>query len=100
MDLNIKTKIPVDILSIVKILQNNGFEAQIVGGSVRDLLLGLEPKDWDINTNAKPEEILKLFPDSFYENEFGTVGIKIRKVTHETENVEIVEVTPYRKEGI
>lgn len=101
---NLQKNIPGDVLNIVKSLQNKGFEAQIVGGSIRDLLLGLDPKDWDINTNAKPEEILAIFSDSFYENEFGTVGVKIRKnVTHETVNIEeteIVEVTPYRKEGI
>lgn len=96
-------QIKEEILNILKTLQNAGFEAQIIGGSVRDLVLELQPKDWDINTNAKPDQILALFPDSFYENEFGTVGVKIRNVTHETtdtvENVEIVEVTPYRKEG-
>ncbi len=95
-----KEKIPKEVLNIVQTLQNNSFEAQIVGGSVRDLFLNLQPKDWDINTNAKPEEILKLFQDSFYENDFGTVGVKIRKVSGETEETEIVEVTPYRKEGI
>lgn len=98
-------QIPDNVIDIVKTLQNKGFEAQIVGGSVRDLLLGLVPKDWDINTNATPGQILELFPDSFYENTFGTVGVKLRdtapSVTHETlENTEIVEVTPYRKEGI
>jgi poly(A) polymerase/tRNA nucleotidyltransferase (CCA-adding enzyme) len=96
---NIKNKIPNQVIEIIETLQKAGFEAQIVGGSVRDLVIGLIPKDWDINTNAKPEEILKLFPDSFYENEFGTVGIKIRDVSGETETTEIVEVTPYRKEG-
>lgn len=101
MNLDIKNKIPGEVLNIIETLQNKGFEAQIVGGSVRDLLLGLTPKDWDINTDATPDKILQLFPDSFYENEFGTVGVKIRKVTHETqEETEIVEVTPYRKEGI
>ena len=50
---------------------------------------------WDYTTNAKPEEILKVFPDSFYDNQFGTVGIKQRK----GEDVEdIYEVTTYRSE--
>ena len=95
-------QIPEDILNIIKALQSKGFQAQIVGGSVRDLLLGLTPKDWDINTNAKPEQIMLLFPDSFYENDYGTVGVKIRQnVSAETEIVEIqiVEITPYRREG-
>jgi tRNA nucleotidyltransferase/poly(A) polymerase len=105
MQTNIKNRIPRQILDIVETLQKSGFEAQIVGGSVRDLLLGLNPKDWDINTNALPQDILSLFPDSFYENEFGTVGVKIRKLAQTSEGeaiveeTEIVEVTPYRKEG-
>lgn len=105
----LKNKVPVNILNIIDNLQSKGFEAQIVGGSVRDILLDLVPKDWDINTNAKPEEILQIFPDSFYENEFGTVGVKIRanppsltsKVGGElVQLTDIVEITPYRKEGI
>lgn len=105
-------QIPDYIINIVNTIKNADFEVQIVGGSVRDLLLGMLPKDWDLNTNAKPEQILALFPDAFYENEFGTVGIKIRKsvaddsvlnekVSDETlVYTEIVEITPYRNEGI
>lgn len=47
---------------IVQKLTNNGFEAYFVGGCVRDIVLGLEPKDYDIATSAKPDEIIKLFP--------------------------------------
>ena len=74
----VKFDIPPHILLVVEGLESAGFEAYIVGGCVRDLLLGIEPKDWDVTTNAKPEEVQKLFWDSVYENEFGTVGIKIR----------------------
>ncbi|MBI3046294.1 MAG: HD domain-containing protein [Candidatus Harrisonbacteria bacterium] len=83
-----------EIKEIGSVLEKAGFEAYLVGGCVRDLSRGQEPKDWDITTNAKPEEIQKLFPDSVYENQFGTVGVKIRR-----ETTEIVEVTPYRLEG-
>ena len=59
---------------ILKTLIAGGYEAYIVGGAVRDLLLGTKKLvDYDFATNAKPEEIMKLFPESFYENEFGTV---------------------------
>jgi len=70
-----------------------------VGGCVRDLILGKDPKDWDITTNATPEQIVQIFgeDETVYENAFGTVGIKIRN--NENEEVEIVEVTTYRKEG-
>ena len=77
-------------------MEKAGFEAYIVGGSVRDLLMKREVRDWDITTNAKPEEILKIFPDSFYENDFGTVGIKIKKGE---ETVNVVEMTTYRTES-
>lgn len=63
---------------------------------MRDLLLGKKPKDWDITTNAKPEEIQAIFPDSFYENDYGTVGVKTGA---EDETLHIVEVTPYRSES-
>ena len=46
--------IPKEVKSVIKDLQEAGFEAYIVGGCVRDFLLGVEPKDWDVTTNAKP----------------------------------------------
>ncbi|MCG2696137.1 MAG: HD domain-containing protein [Candidatus Portnoybacteria bacterium] len=73
-----------------------GFEVYIVGGCVRDLLLGQKPKDWDITTNAKPEQIRKLFPKNFYENKFGTVSV-ITNAKDET--LKVVEITPFRLEG-
>jgi putative nucleotidyltransferase with HDIG domain len=88
--------IPENIKGIILGLEKAGFEAFIVGGCVRDLLLGKEQKDWDIATNSKPEEIIKIFPDSVYENQFGTVGIKIKK---ENEKTEVVEITTYRIES-
>jgi poly(A) polymerase/tRNA nucleotidyltransferase (CCA-adding enzyme) len=92
--------IPMHILAVLDELQTAGFEVYLVGGCVRDLLMGLAPKDWDIATNALPEETQKLFPDSVYENQFGTVGIKIRKKENDIfEAVEIVEVTTYRVES-
>lgn len=66
-------------LFILKTLVNAGHEAYIVGGAVRDLLLAQaegklsQPIDYDFNTSATPDEVLKLFPEAFYENDFGTV---------------------------
>ncbi len=48
-------------VSIVRTLQGSGFQAEMVGGCVRDLLLGLSPKDFDVVTDATPEQIKKLF---------------------------------------
>ena len=95
-------KIPKEVLEITKKLQESrlpagrqGFEAYLVGGCVRDILLGRELKDWDIATSAKPEETQKLFPDSVYENEFGTVGVKTGS---DNSALSLVEVTTFRKE--
>ena len=100
-------KIPKQIKEVLENLEKAGFEAYIVGGCVRDLLMEKMPKDWDVATNAKPEEIMKIFSDSFYENEFGTVGIKIKNLPphpspllgQERGDTEVVEVTTYRIES-
>lgn len=69
-------KLPVDVVAVLHQLQSNGFEAYVVGGAVRDLFLSKEiPTDWDFTTNATPTQIQELFKESFYENDFGTVGI-------------------------
>lgn len=77
-------------------MENSGFEAFWVGGCVRDVLMGKEPYDWDITTNARPEEMLRLFTDSKYENTFGTVLVPIRNSEGQAESV--VEITTYRSE--
>lgn len=88
--------IPLEVRTITEALRSSGFEAYLVGGCVRDLLLGRTPKDWDVTTNAKPEDIVRACPDSFYENDFGTVGVKTGS---EDPSLAIVEVTPYRTES-
>lgn len=99
-------KLPQQAQSIIDTLKKAGFEAYAVGGSVRDTIMGRPTKGWDFTTSATPEEILALFPDSFYDNQFGTVGIKIKeKGKRKTEKgedeeitVDIYEVTTYRSE--
>jgi len=88
-------KPPQEIVDILEKLKKADFEAFVVGGCVRDLLLGVKPKDWDITTNAKPEEIQKLFPENFYDNNFGTVTIITKS---NDESVKQVQITPYRTE--
>jgi poly(A) polymerase/tRNA nucleotidyltransferase (CCA-adding enzyme) len=89
--------IPEIIIKTVKNLINNGFEAFLVGGCVRDLMLHVKPKDWDITTNAKPEQIQKLFPKTVYENKFGTVVVINENIEDET--LKAVEITPFRLES-
>jgi poly(A) polymerase/tRNA nucleotidyltransferase (CCA-adding enzyme) len=89
-------RIPNEVSVVSSGLRQAGFETNLVGGCVRDLIIGIEPKDWDITTNATPEQIQGVFPDSFYENEFGTVGVKTGS---EDARLAIIEVTPYRTES-
>jgi tRNA nucleotidyltransferase (CCA-adding enzyme) len=90
-----KFPIPPEVSRVTASLREAGHEAYLVGGCVRDLLLSRAPKDWDVTTNAKPEQIQAVFPESFYENDFGTVGVKTGS---EDPKLAIIEVTPYRTE--
>ena len=76
-------------------LSQGGFEAAIVGGCVRDLLSKREPEDWDVATNATPEEVQKLFPENFYDNKFFTVTVKTKS---ENPKLKEIEITTYRTE--
>ena len=99
---NLIQKIPKEVSHVTETLEKAGFQAYLVGGCVRDLLMDREPKDWDVTTNAKPEQIVALFDKTVYENKFGTVGVIVpretagEEVIHETIQV---EVTPYRLEA-
>lgn len=92
-----KEDIPDVVKNTANKLLNAGFEAFLVGGCVRDLLIDRKPKDWDITTNAIPEEIMAIYPKTFYENTFGTVGVVDEETTDET--LKVIEITPYRIEG-
>lgn len=95
--LNIKGNIPTNVMECVKTLKEKGYEAYLVGGCVRDIILGREPKDWDITTNAVPDQIIAAFPKTFYENTYGTVGVVFEEETNPGHK--IIEVTPYRVES-
>jgi len=108
---NLQNKVPEQVSHVTKTLEKGGFEAYFVGGCVRDLAMAQifnetevdrQPKDWDVATNAKPEQIMALFEKTVYENDFGTVGVCVpvwEDVNRETPEYEIVEVTPYRIEA-
>ena len=88
--------IPQEVIDVSKTLKKAGFESFVVGGCVRDLFIGRDPNDWDLTTNAHPDQIQNLFEETFYENNFGTVGI----VTESEDPVlKVVEITPYRIES-
>lgn len=87
--------IPHPVKAIYQTIQSAGYDIYFVGGCVRNILLEKEVKDWDMTTGATPEEITSLFPDSFYDNQFGTVGIPFE----EEEIKGVVEVTTFRSES-
>ncbi|AQQ60663.1 polynucleotide adenylyltransferase [Helicobacter bilis] len=93
-------QIPNYVIDILKILESHGFEAYIVGGCVRDSLLGLSPKDWDITSNAEPmqtQQLFSLYAESFevipVGLKYGTLGIRDKATRN------LVEITTYRFEG-
>lgn len=84
-------KLPTDVQQVLATLHQAGYEAYVVGGCLRDLLLQTEPKDWDVTTNALPERIQTVFPKSLYLNTFGTVTVRSGELE--------IEVTTYRADG-
>lgn len=78
---NLIPKIPKQVSQVTDTLEKAGFEAYLVGGCVRDLLMDKKPKDWDVTTNAKPEQIIGLFEKTIYENTFGTVRVCVSRET-------------------
>ncbi len=93
---NIVVGLPKEVFRIISKLKEAEFDAYIVGGCLRDLLLEREINDWDVVTNAKPKQVQVIFKKSIYENNFGTVGILTGSKVN---NLKIVEVTTYRQES-
>ncbi len=91
-------QIPGDVTRVTEKLEAAGFEAFLVGGCVRDHIMGVSPKDYDVTTDATPEQIIDLFgeEETFYDNPFGTVGVK---TDSEDPTLKVIEVTPYRLES-
>lgn len=96
MDKDIKFNIPGGAEKIINILQNKGYEAYVVGGCVRDTILGKEPGDWDITTNALPGETMGLFKDYY---KVIPTGLKHGTLTLLGEDGSPYEVTTFRIDG-
>ena len=87
-------QLPAGVLEMTERLQENGYAAYLVGGCVRDALMGIEPHDYDITTDAVPEQIVALFGEercTWYGKAFGTVCVRM--------NGEKAEITTFRTEG-
>lgn len=87
--------IPQYILDIANILHSNNFESNLVGGSIRDILIGRIPNDYDLTTNATPQELISLFPSSIQTGiKFGTVKVLVE----DNGEMKVVDITTYRSE--
>ena len=95
----VKIEMPKGAEFIIRSLENAGFEAYIVGGCVRDGILGREPEDWDVTTNAKPMEVKSVFPVTVDTGiEHGTVTVLVPPDEVER-GIRSFEVTTYRIDG-
>jgi len=75
-EMTVQPDLPAPVDALLERLLAGGHAAYVVGGSIRDALLGREPADWDLATDARPERLLELFPGALYENRFGTVVVR------------------------
>lgn len=91
--------LPDEVYQVINQFVKANFRIYLVGGAVRDLLMKKAHKDWDLTTDATPQEILEIFPNAFYENTFGTVGINISDSGSQSSAKQIIEVTTMRREG-
>ncbi len=86
----IRAGIPEPVRGLLATLWEAGHAAYVVGGSLRDIVLGRPAADWDLASDARPEQVLALLPDAVYENQFGTVAVR--------RGGEVYEVTTFRSD--
>src|SRR5947209_16777371 len=85
---------------IARTLREHGCSAYLVGGCVRDLLLGREPADFDVTTSATPQQVMRLFPQTYAVGaQFGVVLVPIKRDTDGTRDNYVVEVATFRSDG-
>jgi len=89
-------KIKEEVKDAYTTLQQKGHDVYLVGGCVRNLIMNIEPNDWDLATNATPDQIQEIFPDSYYDNTYGTVGVPIKK---DDQALFVIEITTFRRES-
>ena len=90
LDARLAALVPVSVTEVTERLHEADHAAYVVGGSLRDALLGREPADWDLATDALPDRLVELFHGAVYENRFGTVAIR--------RGDDVLEVTTFRTE--
>lgn len=91
-------KFPKEVDKVIDKLNHMGFQTFVVGGSLRDRLMGFQPVDWDLATKAKPDEILKIFPNAEVLNEtLGVMRLYFTKSSHD-EIAPVVDIATFRRE--
>jgi poly(A) polymerase len=86
-------------ISIIRILRDDGHKAYLVGGCVRDLLLGREPSDYDVVTSATPNEVMKIIPETYAVGaQFGVVLVPLPKGAISKQENDVVEVATFRND--
>ena len=88
----VRAAIPRDVADLLRALRTAGFGAYVVGGAVRVVIAGRVPADWDLATEATPDQLRALFPTATYENRFGTVGVP-------TDQGVVREITTFRADS-
>ena len=106
-----KLTLPILVIKTIEVLEKAGFETYVVGGPIRDMLTDKPVTNWDFTSKAAPDQIQKIFPESFYDNRFGTVGITAEELVNQfklkdypLEKVHLTkesvfEITTFRTEG-
>jgi poly(A) polymerase len=99
--LNLSSPKAIEATRIAHTLREHGYSAYLVGGCVRDLLLGREPADYDVATSATPQEVIGIFPQTFAVGaQFGVVLVPVRRETPEGERANYaIEVATFRSDG-
>ena len=87
--------LPVYVTEILNLFYQNGYEAYVVGGSVRDIILGKSPDDYDITTNALPENVIEICKNKYKTVEMGIKHGTVTVVSHNNN----LEITTYRVDG-
>ena len=86
----LEAAVPPRVTDLIDQLVAAGHAAYVVGGSLRDVLMGRTPHDWDLATDARPERLVTLFHRAVYENRFGTVAVR--------RDDDVFEITTFRTE--
>src|SRR5215467_8399327 len=85
--------------AIIRTLREHGFQAYLCGGCVRDLLLAREPADYDVTTDATPEQVMRVFPETYAVGaQFGVVLVPVPEGSREPAQSSVVEVATFRSD--